>query len=162
MESIHAILKRLNDHDVEFVVIGGVAAILHGSVRNTQDVDVSASLAEPNLTRIVSALRGLHPKWRMRPDKLPVPDDPERLRGFRHLYLDTDIGILDILTEVSGVGTFGDVARHSIEMDIEGFRCQVLDLDTLIASKRAAGRRKDLEAVIELEIIRSKLRNSNG
>jgi predicted nucleotidyltransferase len=158
MESIQQILTRLNNHGVEFVIIGGVAAILHGAARLTLDVDVCASLAEPNLSKILTALRGTHPRWRMHPNKPPLPDDPARLQGFRHLYLDTDIGILDVLTEVTGIGCVDDVLRHSTTLDVGGIRFRVLDLDTLIASKKAAGRKKDLEAVKELELIREKLR----
>src|SRR5271156_3145508 len=107
------LLKRLNDNGVEYVVIGGVAAIMHGSPRTTLDVDVCASLIEPNLSRILSMLRGINPRFRMRPDKLPVPDDPERLRGFNNLCLDTDLGTIDFLTEVSGVGAYPDALRES-------------------------------------------------
>jgi len=81
---IFELLKKLNDAGVEYVIISGVAAILHGSPRTTLDLDVSASLSEPNLTRIVSMLRGLNPRFRMRPDTLPMPDDPGRLQGFRN------------------------------------------------------------------------------
>jgi predicted nucleotidyltransferase len=159
MDSIRQILQRLSDHGVDFVVIGGVAAALHGSVRVTLDVDVCAALSEPNLSRILAALRGLHPKWRMRPDKPALPDDPERLRNFRALYLDTDIGILDVLTEVTGVGGFDEVLGHSLWVDAGGFHVRVIDLDSLIAAKRATGRPKDREPLVELENIRRELLN---
>ena len=89
MDSIRQILARLNEHDVEFVIIGGVAAILHGSARATLDIDICAPLVEPNLSRILSALRGINPKWRMRPDRPPFPDDPAKLRGFQNFYLES-------------------------------------------------------------------------
>jgi predicted nucleotidyltransferase len=158
MESNQQIFSRLKDNGVEFVVIGGMAAILHGSVRVTLDLDICAPLVEPNLSKILAALDGTHPRWRMRPDKLPLATDPERLRGFKHFYLDTDLGTLDILSEVIGIGTFEDALRHSVTMDFGGFTGNVLDLDSLIIAKRAAGRRKDLDAVIELELIRDTIR----
>ena len=157
MDSIPQILQRLNDHGVNFVVIGGVAAILHGSVRTTLDVDVCAPLDEPNLGKILSALRGTDPRWRMHPKRPALTDDVESLKGFKALYLDTDIGIVDVITEVTGVGGFDEVARHAIPVDAGSVECQVLDLDTLIVAKRAVGRRKDLDAVIELEVIRQHL-----
>jgi len=158
MDSIRQILARLNEHEVEFVVIGGVAAILHGSARATLDVDICAPLVEPNLSRIVAALRGSNPRWRTRPDRPPLSDDPEALRGFRNLYLETDMGILDILDEVTGVGAYDQVLPNSAEIDIGQMKLRVLTLEALIRAKHAAARRKDLEAVKELEIIREKLR----
>jgi predicted nucleotidyltransferase len=147
------LLKRLSDEGVEFVVIGGVAAAIHGSPRATQDVDVCARLGEPNLSKILAALREIRPRLRMRPDKMPLPLDPECLRGLNNLYLDTDLGTIDFLSEVSGVGGFEDVSAHSAAIDVGGFHCRVLDLDALIAAKKAANRLKDRLALPELEAI---------
>jgi hypothetical protein len=158
MESIQQILARLSEHGVDFVVIGGVAAILHGSARVTLDLDVCASLAEPNLSNILRALRGTNPRWRMNPKQPALEDDPAKLLGFHHLYLQTDLGILDVLSEVTGVGDFETVRDHSIVLEIGELKLRVLDLDTLMEAKRAAGRRKDLDALPELELIRQKLR----
>ena len=155
---IFELLKRLNDAGVEYVVVGGVAAVLHGSPRTTLDVDVCTSLSGPNLSRIVSMLRGISPKFRMRPDKPPMPDDPARLQGFTSLNLDTDLGTIDFLTEVSGVGHYPEVLNRSEVKDVGGMECRVLDLDALIAAKRAANRLKDRLVVLELEAIRKRLR----
>ena len=151
------LLKRLNDAGVDYVIVGGIAAILHGSPRMTIDIDVCAPLTEPNLSRILLVLRGLHPKFRMRPDKLPMPDDASRLQGFKNLNLDTDLGILDILTEITGVGSFQDVFKESESKDVDGIPCRVLKLHALIASKRAANRAKDRLAVVELEALRQRI-----
>src|SRR5665213_35490 len=148
------LLQRLTDNHVEFVVIGGVAAILHGSPRTTLDIDVCVLLTEPNLSKILSMLCGINPRFRMRPDKMPVPDDPERMRGLNNLCLDTDLGTIDFLTEVSGVGVYADALRESEIKDAGGFPCGVLPLDALISAKRAANRLKDRLAVLELEAIR--------
>jgi hypothetical protein len=153
-------LKKLTDAGVEYVVIGGVAAILHGSARMTLDLDVCCSLAEPNLSRILTALRGSNPRHRMRPDKLPMPDDPDQLRGFRNLYLATDLGVIDFLTEVTGLGEYSDVLRVSELVDVDETTCRVLNLDALIIAKRAANRPKDRLAVVELEVIK-KLREQS-
>ncbi|HXE54371.1 MAG TPA: hypothetical protein VN541_15215 [Tepidisphaeraceae bacterium] len=140
------------------MVIGGVAAILHGSARNTLDVDVCAPLSEPNLSRILEALKGSHPRWRTRPDKPPLADDPNLLTGFKNLYLHTDLGMLDILSEITGIGGFEQAITHAVVLDVGGFKCRVLDLDTLIAAKHAVARSKDREAITELELIRDALR----
>ena len=157
MDSIRQILARLNEHEVEFVVIGGVAAILHGSARATLDVDICAPLVEPNLSRIIAALKGSNPRWRMRPDRPPLSEDPEKLRGFQNLYLETDMGILDILNEVTGIGPYDQVLPNSTEIDLGEMKLRVLTLEALIRAKHAAARRKDIDAVKELEVIHEKL-----
>ncbi len=160
MVQFHQILKRLHDHQVEFVIIGGVAGALHGSPVATYDVDVMAPLDEVNLLRILAAVRDIHPTHRMRPDKLPLPDVIDhRLRGIRNLYLLTDLGILDILGELPEVGSFEELKSRSIEMDVGGFVCRVLDLDSLIATKKAANRLKDQASIHHLLAIR-RMRNA--
>lgn len=156
------LLKRLSDHQVEFVLVGGFAAMSHGSPVVTQDVDVCAPLTLPNLTRIVESLRDLQPMSRFRPDRLPLFDDPARLVGFRNLNLVTEWGVLDILGDLPGVGSFGDLAGRTIATNFGEFVCQVLDLETLIASKTAAGRPKDLVNVRHLEAIQRMKREQPG
>jgi hypothetical protein len=158
MASTLDLLKRLNNHAVEYALVGGVAAVLHGSQLVTADVDICAPLDEPNLAKIVAALSGLQPKFRMAPDRRPLPMEPGKLEGFKNLYLETDLGQLDILSEIAGVGDFAAVALHTITLDLGGAICRVLDLDTLIQSKKALGRPRDIQAVIELEAIRQRLK----
>ena len=148
------LLTKLVEHEVRFVVVGGVAAISHGSARVTEDLDVCAPLDHANAVKIIHAVAYANPRWRMRPD-LPVitPAHPQ-LDGLKNLYLATDLGQLDVLGELTGVGGFPDVERKSEQTTIAGIRCRVLDLDTLIEAKRAAGRPKDRVALRELEVIR--------
>ena len=150
------LLKRLSEHEVEFVIVGGIAATVHGSVRFTADLDVCAPLDQPNVTRIINALRGLNPRFRFRPDKMRMWEEPERFKSFKNLNLLTDWGVLDILGEVSGVGTYQQVAALAAPADLGGVVCKVLDLDALIAAKRAANRPKDRAAIPELEVIRER------
>ena len=158
----YELLKRLKDHGVEFVLIGGVAAMVQGSPLATYDVDVCAPLSESNVSRILDALRGVRPRFRFRPDKMPVPDDPARLRGIKNLNLLTDLGVIDILGELPGIGSFESLAGKTEDLNVGGFVCRVLDLDTLIAAKRAAGRDKDLLNVRQLEAIRRSRQQQPG
>jgi hypothetical protein len=82
----------------------------------------------------------------------------EKLEGFKNLYLITDFGQLDVLSEIAGVGTYAEVEKHTIEVDLEGAPCRVLDLDTLIKAKEAMSSPKDRQAAIELAAIRKRLR----
>ena len=147
-------LRRLKENEVEFIVIGGVAASLLGSPMPTLDVDVCAPMDDRNLERILNALRDVRPRLRMRPDKMPLPDSVDRLRGIKNIYVVTDIGPIDLLNEVPGIGTYHALFHKTVELDVGGFTCRVLDLDTLIASKKIAARPKDHAAVMQLEAIK--------
>ena len=114
-------------------------------------------LTHENAVRIVPALVGCtHPRWRMRPD-LPVitPDNPN-LIGLKNLYLRTDLGQLDVLGEVPEVCTYDQLASRAVEMDFAGIRCRVIDIDTLIAAKRQAGRPHDLRTIAYLNEVKKK------
>ena len=145
------LLKRLQGESVEFVIIGGIAALAHGGVVPTQDLDVCAPLDHDNAARIIRAFAGANPRWRMRPD-LPVitPDNPN-LIGLKNLYLRTDLGQLDVLGEVPNVCTYAELKQRSVEMDFAGLHCRVIDVETLIAAKRSAGRPHDLRTIAYLE-----------
>ena len=159
MASTLDLLKRLDDHQVKYVLVGGMACVVHGSQVVTQDVDICAPLTQDNLSRLIVALAGSHPRFRMTPDLRPLPDDAEKLAGFKNLCLVTDLGQLDVLSEITGVGDHSEVERHTIVVDLQGIQCRVLDLDTLITAKKAMTSPKDRQAVIELEAIRERLRS---
>ena len=162
MASTLDLLKRLTVHDVEFVVVGGMAGVAHGSSLVTQDLDVCAALSQQNLSRILSALGELNPRWRMRPDRPSLPKDSAKLAGVKNLYILTDLGQIDVLSEITGVGDFAEVARQSINLDLGGVTCRVLSLDALIAAKKALARPRDLYAAAELEAIRRRVRGGGS
>jgi predicted nucleotidyltransferase len=160
MVSTLDLLKRLNQHGVRYVLVGGMACVVHGSQVVTQDVDICAPFTPENLSRLLAALAGTHPRFRMSADLRPLPDVPEELAGFKNLYLITDLGRLDVLSEIAGVGEYSEVEQRTVRVDLEGTPCRVLDLDTLIAAKKAMSSPKDRQVVIELEAIRERLRSS--
>jgi hypothetical protein len=155
MTSILNLLHRLKSQDVDFVVIGGVAANLHGSARATFDLDICAPLDHGTCVRIVSAVNDLHPKFRSRPDLPDVTVDNPNLHGLKNLYLRTDAMPLDVLGEVAGIGDFAACAGESSTVQLSGDAVRVLNLEALIRAKKAAGRQKDLLTVIELEALRN-------
>jgi predicted nucleotidyltransferase len=159
MDPLLQMIRRLTEFRVKFVVIGGMAAIAYGSPLITMDADVCTTFDDENLPRILDALRELDPRIRDRPDKMRLPLDPARLRGLKNLYLITSLGKLDLLGEVPDVATFDQAYATSVEIDLGGFRCRVLDLDTLIAAKRVANRDKDRLALRHLEVIRQRRRD---
>jgi predicted nucleotidyltransferase len=147
------LIRRLNDQGIEFVVIGGIAAIVHGSARVTYDLDVCAPVDHGTCVKVVTAVSDLHPRFRSRPDLPVVTPDNSNLRDLKNLYLRTDEIMLDVLGEVAGVGTFADCLRESEMLDFHGIQCRVLKLEALLRAKKAAGRDKDLMAIPELEAL---------
>jgi hypothetical protein len=154
MTDFAKLLGALHARRVECIVVGGLAATIHGSARLTQDVDVSYARSEANLDRIVRALEPLDPYLRGAPPGLPFEWSVATLRAGLNFTLTTTAGALDLLGEIAGGGRYENLLPHTIVVDLFGHRVRCLDLDWLIKTKRAAGRPRDLEAIAELEALR--------
>jgi predicted nucleotidyltransferase len=152
------ILRGLHEAGVDCVVVGGLAATVHGSARITADVDVCYDPSPENRARLAKLLADWHAYLRGVERGLPFTMDARTLRDSPVLTLVTDLGDLDVMDRVAGVGEFAAVRAASVEADLAGVPARVLALDALIAAKRAAGRRKDLEALLELEALREERR----
>jgi hypothetical protein len=153
MTDFEALLRSLVQGGVEFVLVGGVAATIHGSVRLTTDVDVVYGRSAENLARLATALAPFSPYPRGAPPGLPFLWDTRTLSRGLNFTLRTTLGDLDLLGEIAGGGRFEDLRGRTSVVRVFGVECLVLDLPTLISVKRAAGRPKDFEAVAELEAI---------
>ncbi len=158
MQHLNHLLKRLHKAEVEFVLIGGLAAYAHGSTLNTSDVDVCCRFTEENLMRIEGAFSDLHPVHRMRPD-MPLALTPEQCAYLKNLYIKTDLGVVDCLGEVLAVGDFDEALKHSVEIELPFGIIRILDIDTLIKAKEAMGRPHDLIAVQHLKALKTRLPN---
>lgn len=153
MSELHKLLQRLSDAGIEFVVVGGVAAVLHGSSMVTRDLDVCAELTSENLQKLRDAFRDAHPVHRIGPTRLSFLETPEPGASLRNLYLQTDLGALDLLGSISGVGDFDQVRASAVEVDLFGRRVKVIAIEQLIKAKETVGRQKDLLAATELRAI---------
>lgn len=147
------LLRRLADAGVDFVVIGGYAAIAHGSVQITRDLDICYSDDEANLKALGGALVALDSRLRGVSDDVPFVPDGATFRRTRVLTLDTTEGPLDILADPAGAPGYKTLKKRAIETRVAGEAVLVASLDDLLAMKRASGRPKDLIAVEELEAI---------
>jgi hypothetical protein len=148
------LLKILRQAEVELIVVGGVAATIHGSARLTQDLDVVYRRTPENLRRLASALRDHSPYLRGAPPGLPFLWDEETIWRGLNFTLTTDLGDLDLLGEITGGGVYEDLLPDSRPVAAFGIEFYCLILTRLIQVKRAAGRPKDLEAISELEALR--------
>jgi hypothetical protein len=151
--SPRALLRRLVDGGVDFVVVGGVAAVARGSAAFTQDLDISYAPEQENLDRLGRVLVDLGARLRGVTDEVPFILDGQTLRRTRVLTLDTRIGLIDLLAEPDGAPEYRRLSERATRELIGGVEVQVASLEDLIAMKKAAGRPKDLVAVEELEAI---------
>lgn len=154
MTDFPRLLGALSDCGVEFIIVGGLAATVHGSARLTQDVDVVYGRSESNIERLVRALADLKPYLRGAPAGLPFIWDVETMKRGLNFTLSTDGGDIDLLGEISGGGSYEVLLGDTIEVELFGRACRVLDLKALIRAKRASGRPKDLDVLAELETLR--------
>ena len=150
------IIRVLARHDVDFIIVGGVAAVLQGVPVTTADLDIVHHRAADNVDRLLAALDELCAYSRL---------DPRRLRpGVSHLLsaghqlLTTDAGLLDVLGEISGGHDYETLLADAGTIDIEGRAVRVISLEQLIETKSRAGRPKDAAA---LPLIRHTLEERN-
>ncbi|MBN2373367.1 nucleotidyltransferase [bacterium] len=160
MLDLEKILKILIENEVEFIIVGGYATIIHGAGYVTKDLDICVNFSEENTSRILKAITPYHPLHRMHPKKPPLQETPNSLSKYKNLYLHTDLGDLDMLGEITGLGRFQDLVHSTIEVEIYGKTCRVLSIDALIVSKKALGRPKDNQVVVQLEAIKEELDKS--
>jgi hypothetical protein len=149
-----SLLEILAQADVQFILVGGVAANLHGSARATFDIDVVYARSKKNLAAIASALSPLTPYLRGAPPGLPFRLDEKTLASGLNFTLSTTLGDLDLFGEVAGGGTYENLLTKSMCTEIDGLRIRCATLDQLIFLKNAAGRPKDFESVAELLAIK--------
>jgi hypothetical protein len=152
--SPRALLRHLVEGKVDFVVIGGIAAVARGSVQFTQDLDIVYAPDQENLDRLGQVLVDLGARLRGVADDVPFIPDGRTLRRTRVLTLETRIGLIDLLAQPDGAPVYEQLRKRATGEIIAGVEVKVASLDDLIAMKKAAGRPKDLVAVEELEAIR--------
>ena len=158
-----AILSALQRHDVRFVLIGGVAASVHGSPLITEDIDVTPEAAPDNLDAIAAALIDLEAKLRTPQGPVEFPIDPKMLGAGSAWTLSTGAGAFDLVFEPAGTRGYADLRKTAVEYDLGvGRPVLVASLIDLIRMKEAAHRPKDIAALPALrqtlEVIRERER----
>jgi hypothetical protein len=143
-------LKLLQRHDVEYLVIGGLAGRLWGSPTMTNDVDICYDREFENLVRLAGALRELDSRLRGVDDDVPFLLDAETLQKGQNFTFTTRFGSLDVLGLPAGVSNYEELRVNAVPFDFGGVIVNVCELDDLVRMKRAAGRTKDR---IEIEVL---------
>lgn len=147
------ILRTLIARGVDFVVIGGIAAVLHGSPRNTFDLDISFATDSANLTALGDVLIDLESRLRGVPDEVPFVPDAATLKNIEVLTLRTRAGDLDVLAYPAGAPAYAELRDGADRYEIDEVTIRVASIDHLIAMKSAAGRDKDISDIAELQAI---------
>lgn len=161
MTNFRELIRVLGQNQVEFIIVGGLAATVHGSSRFTKDLDVVYRRTPDNVTRLVNALVNDQPYLRGAPPGLPFSWDERTIWNGLNFTLITGLGAIDLLGEITGGGGYDDLLPYSVQLQLFDIKCFCLGLERLIYVKRAAGRPKDFEAIAELEAILEERKSSS-
>jgi hypothetical protein len=156
MADLELLIRRLIEHQVEFVLVGGMAAVAHGVTLVTRDVDVCCRFELENLQRLHRAVADLHPVHRATTPRLPWELAGDSWRSLKDLYLSTDAGTLDCLGRIEGLGDFAEVLRWAVPIRLWGRDCHILSIDGLIKSKQSLSRTQDKLAILQLQAIKER------
>jgi hypothetical protein len=138
-----ALLKKLEDHHVEYIIVGGVCAVLHGAPLNTMDIDIVHLRTPENLERLTQALQELQAYYREHPPHKILPE-AQTLGTSGHHLLMTSAGPMDVLGTIVGNRGYEQLLPNTIIVTLsEGLQVRILDLPTLIQVKLETGRQKD-------------------
>jgi predicted nucleotidyltransferase len=154
VSGVEQLLKALVDSQSKFIIVGAYAAIMRGSALRTDDLDICYERTPDNYRKIVRALTPYSPRLRGTPEHLKAPFDERSLAQGTNFTLATDLGNLDLLGEMSGVGGYRQIMSDATLIDLGGISCHVASLDTIIRSKEAADRPKDRATLPELKALR--------
>ena len=147
-------LRPLTAAGVDFVVIGGIAMVLHGSARLTRDLDIVFASDPTNLENLGDVLTRLGATLRGVDDDLPFTVDGSMLDGIQLLTLETSRGWLDVHRAAAGAPPYAALRRRAERVNLGDFTVLVASLDDLAAMKAASGRPQDLADLEEIEMIR--------
>jgi predicted nucleotidyltransferase len=154
------ILRTLRARDVDFIVVGGMAAVIGGAPVVTQDVDVLRSCTPGNVRKLLAALAELDAVFRG--DRRRLRPNESHLVGPGHLLLDTKLGVLDLLGSVEESTRYEDLVGDSAWVELDGFAVQVLSLERLLVIKRQLKRPKDLLMALQIEATIDEIRRARG
>ena len=155
------LFEVLDRHNVAYILIGGLAAVYHGSPFPTEDADITPQTDRANLTRLTAALRELNARMRTEsePEGLPFAFDAESLAAAETWNLITDAGDLDVTFQPSGTRGYADLRRDAAPVRLYGVSVRVASLSDVIRSKQAANRPKDQRVLPTLRALLASARS---
>ncbi len=154
---LEALLRALVDAGIEFIVVGGAAAVIHGAPVTTQDLDIVPRQAPDNLARLLELLTRLDTRFRPVRGDRDIAPSAEHLAGQGQLDLITQLGPLDVLLRLHDARTYEQLLPRSRQIVDAGLAVRVIDLEALIEIKRSTGRARDAMVVPLLIAIRDRV-----
>lgn len=155
---LRRLLGPLVERGVDFVLIGGMAGIARGSNYPSYDLDVAYARDKANVKRLVSALEEIGVRLRGAPADLPFQLDERTIENGANFTFITPYGDFDVLADVAGIRSYGELVAASEEQEIFGLPVRVASLDHLISMKRAANRPKDRNMLEEYIVLADEIR----
>jgi hypothetical protein len=159
---VDKLLGPLVAHGVDFVIVGGMAGLAHGSNYPSFDLDIGYARDPANLERLVTALRDIGVTLRGGPPGLPFQLDVQALQNGANFTFVTPYGDFDVLADIGGIGSYEQLRASSEVKQIAGVQVRVASIDHLIAMKRTAGRTKDQLMLEEYIVIADEQRRANA
>lgn len=156
--NLSTLLKKLNEAAVEFILVGGLAAVAQGAPITTFDLDIVHRRSDKNISRLYRLLASIDACYR-RPDEKIIRPLEEDLKGRGHLLLMTSFGPLDILAVIEKGMGYQELLPFSVEITFHGYKMRVLHLETMIELKHDSSRPMDK---YRLRIYEETLRMKNG
>jgi hypothetical protein len=153
------LLTELAASGVEFILVGGLAAVAQGAPVTTFDVDIVHARTADNVDRLLDFLTRIHARYRGRPGGQPLGPSRAALEGPGHSLFMTDLGPLDVLGTIENGLDYDDLLAEHIELEVQGYAIRVLALATIVRHKRASPHAKDQRV---LPILEEALRQSEG
>lgn len=151
MTNFQEVLNILHKHNVEFVLIGGLAAIAHGCTTATSDIDLLYNQSRENIKKLVTALSPYHVRLRGAPSDLPFLFDEKTFANTQNFTFMTDLGAIDLLSLIPGFNSYNEIASNAEKIQLFNVEIKIISLNDLIKNKKATGRPKDLQFLAELE-----------
>ena len=158
--NVRQIFAALNDANVDYVVVGGLAVILHGYLRATADLDLAIGLSPDNARRGMESLAsiGLQPRLPVPLDDFADPDKRADWLKNRNMLVfplwDPANPLRSVDVFISEPIAFADLSRDAVLKDLDGVQVPIASIDHLIGMKRASGRPRDLDDIDKLQHIR--------
>ncbi|MBR9982678.1 MAG: hypothetical protein KFF50_16725 [Desulfatitalea sp.] len=147
---LSAIIEGLLKAEVQFILVGGLAAVIQGAPVTTMDVDIVHSRSSENISKLFAFLKSIDATYRRPDNKIIVPKEAD-ISGMGHALFSTRLGPLDVLAFIEERKTYEDLLKHAIEIEFRGHTIQVLDIKMLIELKKNAKDPKDKQRLPVLE-----------
>jgi len=154
VSDLSALLKGLNEAEIEFILVGGMAAVAQGAPVTTFDLDIVHRQTDENIKKLIKFLKSIGAYQRHPDDKVIEPNDRD-LQGKGHVLLSTRFGPLDVLATIEKGRGFEELFAYTVEIEFQGFKVYVLSLKTIIELKRES---KDPKDQYRLQILEETLR----